>query len=93
MLLLNLKAKLIALGAALLAALAFVLRFQQVKGQRDRARLRADKADQTVKLAKKVREREVQEREQVVSRRAEAKKEIESEGTSSELSDPNSDWV
>lgn len=40
---LNLKAKLIALGALLLSGLAFILRFQQVKSQRDRAKEAAAK--------------------------------------------------
>ena len=89
-----LKAKLIALGAAILSGLAFFVRFQSVKNQRDKARLRAEIAEAQVHQ-QKIRNRIIKEgKEKYVSRRVEIMRELEKEeeefkGIPS-LTDPNS---
>jgi hypothetical protein len=75
--LLGLRAKLAALGAALLAVLFFFLRMQSLKNQRDRAREERDvlKARSHVSRVQKKIKRE--EKAKLSSRRAEIIKELD----------------
>lgn len=90
-----LKAKLAALGAALLAVLYFFIRFQSVKNQRDVAVIKADTLAARAKqeeVKKKIRK---EKEENVVSHRVELLKDLEKSDEefkgSSNLSNSN-DW-
>ena len=88
----NLKVKLIALGAILLSVLGFFIRFKVVKGQRDSLKEKVEVANARIAQADKLRDRDNELEGQSRSRRAEVLKQVESEGVSDELSDPNSKW-
>ncbi len=89
----GLQAKLMALGAAVLAFLALMTRLKIVKNQRDKAKEQTEvlKARQHVIKTQRIIKRKEQER--LVSRRADLKKELDKEGEDFEgvdnFNDPN----
>ena len=89
----GLQAKLMALGAAVLAFLALMTRLKIVKNQRDKAKEQTEvlKARQHVIKTQRLIKRKEQER--LVSRRADLKKELDKEGEDFEgvdnFNDPN----
>lgn len=89
----GLQAKLYAFGAALLAALAFFVRFQAVKNQRDKARMERDVLKVRHHVVKQQRKIKRKEERVLVSRKADivkdlSKKKEEFEGTDN-LTDAN----
>jgi C4-dicarboxylate-specific signal transduction histidine kinase len=78
--LLGLRAKLAALGAALLAVLFFFLRMQSLKNQRDRAREERDVLKARSHVARVQKKIKREEEKRLVSRKADLVKELEKEG-------------
>ena len=89
----GLQAKLMAFGAAVLALLAMVLRMKVLKEQRDRAENQRDVLKARSHVIKTQRVIKRKEKEKLVSRRVELKKELDKEGEDFEgvdnFSEPN----
>jgi hypothetical protein len=88
---LTIKAKLYALGALILAAVGFFIRLKVVKTQRDNLKEKVAVSEARIRQADRLRQRDTELEEQSRSRRADVLKQVESEGVSDELKDPN-DW-
>jgi hypothetical protein len=88
---LTIKTKLYALGALILAAVGFFIRLKVVKTQRDNLKEKVAVSEARIRQADRLRQRDTELEEQSRSRRADVLKQVESEGVSDELKDPN-DW-
>jgi hypothetical protein len=88
---LTIKAKLYALGALILAAVGFFIRLKVVKTQRDNLKEKVAVSEARIRQADRLRQRDTELEEQSRSRRADVLKQVESEGVSDELANPN-DW-
>ncbi len=87
--LLGLKAKLLGLGAILLAVLGFFVRLKYVTGQRDKFKKEAASAKAEVLVQKQVNELDNDIQDELGSRRIEALKEIKRGNRPKNISDPN----
>lgn len=88
-LLLKAKAKLYALGAFLLAALAVAARIFFLQKSRDKYKKKSEEYQAAAHYAKKVADRDNELEGQEQSHRAEVKREIEDTGNSRVFRDPN----
>jgi hypothetical protein len=88
---LTIKTKLYALGGLILAAVGFFIRLKVVKTQRDNLKEKVAVSEARIRQADRLRQRDTELEEQSRSRRADVLKQVESEGVSDELKDPN-DW-
>lgn len=84
-----LKSKIYLIGGALLAVLAFFVRFQVVKSQRDSAREKANHYDAEAKSLRVAKKENAKVRKEFYSRRVEARKEIKDGKVPDNLSDPD----
>jgi len=87
--LLWLKSKAVLLGAGILTILAFFARFQMVKNQRDKARIRANSLEARVHIDVVTRRLEKANRTDLVEKLKDIKKEVEKDEAIPNLSDSN----
>lgn len=91
-LLATIRSKLWLIGAALLAALAAVVRIKTLQHQRDRARYRAEHAEAQLDFRADVAEADAEIETDADSRNQEIADSIESGKPIESLSKPNDDW-